>query len=492
MCFDSFPDPACIVKIDSEEISYVNSAFGVHCVKSNRATKMKLMDFFQSDTIEAVQAAIRIACTSNVSELSSPVRMGRFMTLTLYGDDEFPVFKEFEWSVVRISANHLLLSGRKINRLRKSLSRLEDFESELVDCFANAPIALHWLSGTGTILWANKKELDTLGYTAEEYIGHSVLEFCPDEKVRVLETFRLLSAGATIKNVPFKFRKKSGDIVYLVIDSNVSYHQDGSFKNTRCFIRDDTARQIHEAAAQLEKEAAKANAIAKDAFCRRIFHELRTPVHSMQSVLLEESRNSTVASFCNKQVEIIAGMIEDFVHASYYDRGDFLCLSPKMLRLSPFLAMVSESAFNRCGHLPYIKDSAVEIDLPNTVPKGIIADESLLNLIFSALLSNALTHGTPLEKVYLKVRYDATSNTVTFEVSNAISRPVDLEKIAKHCRQMYHGDFTLLTVKRASQQFLDSLSSKQGIGLGLFIASKYGFSSVPLLLNSTVLLIGLF
>ena len=43
---------------------------------------------------------------------------------------------------------------------------------ELIDFFLNAPIALHWLSPTGHVLWANRAELDALGYSAEEFIGH--------------------------------------------------------------------------------------------------------------------------------------------------------------------------------------------------------------------------------------------------------------------------------------------------------------------------------
>ena len=30
---------------------------------------------------------------------------------------------------------------------------------------------MHWLSGTGIVLWANNTELRVLGYSAEEYIG---------------------------------------------------------------------------------------------------------------------------------------------------------------------------------------------------------------------------------------------------------------------------------------------------------------------------------
>ena len=124
-------------------------------------------------------------------------------------------------------------------------------DAELIDFFQNAPIAMHWLNGDGTVLWANQTELNVLGYTAEEYIGKPIMNFCPDEKELVLEIFKQLGSGNSIADVPVRFRTKDGRIVHLLIDSNVAYNLDGSFGHTRCFIRDDTARKIRDARVQL-------------------------------------------------------------------------------------------------------------------------------------------------------------------------------------------------------------------------------------------------
>ena len=62
----------------------------------------------------------------------------------------------------------------------------------------------------GIILWANQTELDVLQYTAEEYIGQPVMNFCPDEKDLVLEIFKTLGSGNIIKDVPVRFRRKDG------------------------------------------------------------------------------------------------------------------------------------------------------------------------------------------------------------------------------------------------------------------------------------------
>ena len=124
-------------------------------------------------------------------------------------------------------------------------------DAELIDFFQNAPIAMHWLNGEGLVLWANQTELNVLGYTAEEYIGKPIMNFCPDERDLVLEIFKQLGSGNAIADVPVRFRTKDGRIVHLLIDSNVAYNRDGSFGHTRCFIRDDTARKVRDARSKL-------------------------------------------------------------------------------------------------------------------------------------------------------------------------------------------------------------------------------------------------
>ena len=60
--------------------------------------------------------------------------------------------------------------------------QLERKTLELQDYVDNAVIGLHWVDGNGIILWANKAEMDMLGYTAEEYIGHHISEFHADRR----------------------------------------------------------------------------------------------------------------------------------------------------------------------------------------------------------------------------------------------------------------------------------------------------------------------
>jgi PAS domain-containing protein len=77
-----------------------------------------------------------------------------------------------------VDQENLLIRGNidTAKHLNSASREQMDFSLELLDFFENAPIALHWLSGTGHVLWANKYELESLGYSSEEYIGHHIME----------------------------------------------------------------------------------------------------------------------------------------------------------------------------------------------------------------------------------------------------------------------------------------------------------------------------
>jgi len=442
--------------------------------------KMKFIDFFQNDMKEPIEAAIRVSCSQSESKQEeNSIYIGKLSTLTLYGNEEFPVYKEFEWFVVSMGANELLFSGRRTRKLRHSMTGSALTESELVDFFVNAPIALHWLSGTGLIVWANKKELDTLGYTADEYIGRNVMEFCPDEKERVLETFSLLGSNATIQNVPFKFRSKSGDLKYFIIDSNVSYHQDGTFKHTRCFIRDDTERQIHEMTVALEKKLSETNATMKDAFIRRVFHELRTPLQAMQIALDDSSINTTAVSILQGQVDALTNMMDNFIYATYFNKGQLLRLCPlktclRTLVKSLFEEVVKDETSNNNNP---ISEELLSIVISTKTPSTVLVDQDLLRRVLGSLLSNAVKHSIRGTKIVVSIMFEPVEaktgeGTYTFSVRNQTEKPLDPTKVQWHFQKMFQDapSFKFKVENKERNYTTSDLAGKEGLGLGLFIA----------------------
>jgi PAS domain S-box-containing protein len=119
--------------------------------------------------------------------------------------------------------------------------RLSEQEREFADFVENAVVSLHWVGADGTILWANQAELDLLGYTREEYIGHNIAEFHVDQPV-IEDILARLSAWEQVNNNEARLRCKDGSIRQVLISSSVRF-EDEQFIHTRCFTLDITERK---------------------------------------------------------------------------------------------------------------------------------------------------------------------------------------------------------------------------------------------------------
>jgi hypothetical protein len=61
------------------------------------------------------------------------------------------------------------------------------------------------------VLWQNQTELDVLGYTAEEYIGQPIMNFCPDEQELVLD-IQDLEVVTPFAMCPYAFAPRMGEL----------------------------------------------------------------------------------------------------------------------------------------------------------------------------------------------------------------------------------------------------------------------------------------
>jgi PAS domain S-box-containing protein len=125
-----------------------------------------------------------------------------------------------------------------------TLDRTRRAELELRDCVENASVGMHWVGPDGVILWANRTEMELLGFTKEEYIGHNIAEFHADPPV-IEDILRRLSNRETLHNYEARLLCKDGSIRQALISSNVLWNGD-EFIHTRCFTRDITERKESE------------------------------------------------------------------------------------------------------------------------------------------------------------------------------------------------------------------------------------------------------
>jgi PAS domain S-box-containing protein len=140
----------------------------------------------------------------------------------------------------------------ELARLRESEHTLLGRERELTDFIENAAEGLHRVGADGTILWANRAELQMLGYRRDEYVGRHIAQFHVDRPV-IEDIIVRLNSGETLYDRPARLRCKDGSIKHVLIHSS-GYFEDGKLRHTRCFTRDATERhQRDQALAQRDR-----------------------------------------------------------------------------------------------------------------------------------------------------------------------------------------------------------------------------------------------
>jgi PAS domain S-box-containing protein len=145
----------------------------------------------------------------------------------------------------------LLINWFTASRIN-ALKALNHSQSELENFINSAAVAMNWTDANGRIVWANTAELDLLGYTRQEYIGHKMADFYVDARV-FEDMLRQLMARETLHNYEAQLRCKDGTVKEVLINANALWEHD-KFIHTRSFVRDITERKRMEQKIQDREE----------------------------------------------------------------------------------------------------------------------------------------------------------------------------------------------------------------------------------------------
>ena len=128
--------------------------------------------------------------------------------------------------------------------LRDALRQLRTGEEHLHDFVENAAVGLHRVGPDGTVLWVNRTELEMLGYTEAEVVGHPIADFYVDEEL-CRDVLARLARGERLQDVEVQLLAKDGSIKDALVSSS-AFTVDGRFVHTRCVTRDITAQRALE------------------------------------------------------------------------------------------------------------------------------------------------------------------------------------------------------------------------------------------------------
>jgi PAS domain S-box-containing protein len=269
----------------------------------------------------------------------------------------------------------------EIAHRREVEESLRKRERELADFFENATEGLHKVGPDGTILWANKAECDLLGYSLEEYVGRSIVEFHVDSEL-ITDLLKKLNHGETLVNHPARLRCKDGSTKQVLISSN-AFFEDGEFVHTRCFTR-DVSQQWEAEQSLLEADR------RKDVFLATLAHELRNPLAPIRNALTlltvpapTQAVTEEARDVIKRQVEQMTRLVDDLLDVSRITR-DKIDLRKERVELASVIGSAVETS------QPLI-DSAkqtLSISLPDE-PVYFHADPTRMAQVFANLLQNA-------------------------------------------------------------------------------------------------------
>jgi len=302
-------------------------------------------------------------------------------------------------------------------RLREMVIRLQEREEDLSDVLENAAEGIHLVGPDGIIQWANRAELEILGYEAHEYVGHNIAEFHVDQ-VACRDILERLSRGETLQRYEACLRRKDGSVRHVMINSNVRW-RNGKFLHTRCFITDVTeAREAaaereraleRERSARREAERASADAVhalavaeqanrAKSEFLAVMSHELRTPLNAIggYAELMELGIHGAVSPQQRDSLEriqraqrMLLGLINEVLNYTRLETGNMQyhiadVAIEDMLRVIEALAV------------PQLRAKGLRYECDESAPGlSCRADRDKLQQIMLNLLSNAAKFTDP-------------------------------------------------------------------------------------------------
>lgn len=347
--------------------------------------------------------------------------------------------------------------------------RQQSLIDNLEDLFENAPCGYVTLSSDGRIFRLNRTLSRWLDIPAERLIGKRFQELLSLAGRMVYETHTapLLRMQGGFDEVAIDLLNAKGDKLPMIAHAIERRDADGQTLFTRISLspgglRRGYERQLAEANAKSIKaeKALQQSLLAeqetselREQFIAVLGHDLRNPLASISAgarILLRaprDDREATVLQMMETTVMRMAGLIDDIMDFARGRLGGGITLSRDAD--SPLELTLVQVVDELRGASP-----ARVIETHFSISEPVDCDRTRIGQLASNLLGNALTHGSADQPIH--VGASTMAGIFKLWVANS-GAPIPETAMARLFEPFFRGDVR---------------DSKQGLGLGLHIASQ--------------------
>ena len=342
--------------------------------------------------------------------------------------------------------------------------RPESGSTDFEDLFENAPCGYLTLSPDGRIAKVNETLCTWTGYSRGHFAGKRVHQFLNMAGRIYYETHiaPLLRMQGFFNEFALDFVTESGDRLPVIANAVEQRAADGALLSTRLVVIKAADRRRYErelvdarATATESLRSERETAGLREQFIAVLGHDLRNPLAAIsagarilqRSGALQDHKQLRVLDMINTTVTRMSDLIDNVLDFARGRLGGGITLSRDARHpLEPVLEQVVDEL--RTASPGRVIETRIAITEP------VNCDRTRIGQLVSNLIGNALTHGAPDEPV----RVGAKTEGGVFELSVAnAGDPIVPSAMDKLFEPFFRGDVR---------------DSRQGLGLGLHIASQ--------------------
>jgi PAS domain S-box-containing protein len=325
---------------------------------------------------------------------------------------------------------------------------LPESDEELREFLDDATVGLRVASPEGRILWANRAELDMVGCSEHEYIGHHIDEFLVEPGVAA-DLLSRLSGMERVESYRARLRRKDGSVRQVLLDAS-SLYRDDVYVHSRTVTRDITVFLQKEQAA---RHGVEETSRLKDEFLALLSHELRSPLGAilvwlglLQRGGLDPAESERALGIIERSARTLERIIEDLLHASRIAAGG-LMLIPQLVDVRSVIQVAVDAASADAAL------NGLELTWSPGEPIWVLGDPGRLQQAVSNLLSNAIKFTPAGGKV--EVSLDRAGHHARLRVTDT--------------GEGMSPEFLPYAFERFRQEDSTSARAHHGLGLGLYV-----------------------
>jgi sigma-B regulation protein RsbU (phosphoserine phosphatase) len=332
------------------------------------------------------------------------------------------------------------------------------------ELFESAPCGYLTIGSDGRITKVNATLTAWTGFEADKFVGRRLHQFLSMAGRIYYETHiaPLLRMQGFFNEFALDFETAAGERLPVIANAAERRDVDGGLLFTAVVVIKATdrrryERQLVDSRSELQKGLASERETAelREQFIAVLGHDLRNPLAAIsagarilqRSGALQQHKELRVLDMINTTVTRMSDLIDNVLDFARGRLGGGITLSRDANRpLEPVLEQVVDEL--RTASPRRVIETAFEITEP------VDCDRTRIGQLSSNLIGNALTHGAPDQPV--RVGAKTQGGELTLWVANA-GEPIPAEAMEKLFEPFFRGDVR---------------DSRQGLGLGLHIASQ--------------------